>query len=77
MTANAPCWRYCHKGNWGERIYTAFKNRWLELGGTIADQRYYPNRPDYNPDVRALLNVNDSQQRYNLHAPNPAPRNRV
>lgn len=53
------------QGNWGERIYTAFKNRWLELGGTIADQRYYPNRPDYNPDVRALLNVNDSQQRYN------------
>lgn len=53
------------QGNWGERIYAAFEKRWLELGGKIIDRRYYPNRPDYNPDVRALLNINDSQQRYN------------
>ena len=52
------------QGNWGERIYRAFSERWLALGGDISEQRYYPNRQDYNPDVRALLNVDESQRRY-------------
>lgn len=51
-------------GNWGERVYQAFEQRWLELGGTINEHRFYPNRQDFNPDVRALLNVTDSQKRY-------------
>lgn len=53
-------------GNWGERVYQAFEQRWLELGGTINEHRFYPNRQDYNPDVRALLNVTDSQNRYKV-----------
>jgi len=52
------------KGNWGERIYAAFEQRWLELGGEIGEQRYYSNRQDYNPEIKALLNVDDSQKRY-------------
>ena len=52
------------RGNWGERIYAAFEQRWLELGGEIGGQRFYPNRQDYNPEIKALLNVDDSQARY-------------
>ena len=54
------------QGNWGERIYAAFEERWLALGGSISEQRYYPNRKDYNPDVRALLNVDESQRRFQI-----------
>ena len=52
------------QGNWGERIVAAFEERWLALGGSISEQHYYPNRQDYNPDVKALLNVDESQRRY-------------
>lgn len=49
---------------WGQRIYQAFENRWLELGGEIAEQRFYKQQKDYNPEIKALLNVDDSQKRY-------------
>jgi uncharacterized protein len=51
---------------WGERIYASFKEHWLALGGEISETRFYQNRNDYNPDVRALLNIDESQQRANL-----------
>ena len=54
------------EGNWGERIYAAFEERWLQLGGEIGEHRFYPNRQDYNPEIKALLNVDDSQSRYKL-----------
>lgn len=53
------------QGQWGERIYTAFEQRWLELGGHINEKHAYPKRQDYNPDVKALLNIDESQRRYN------------
>jgi outer membrane PBP1 activator LpoA protein len=49
---------------WGKRIYAAFEQRWLDLGGDIAEQRFYKQKKDYNPEIKALLNVDDSQQRY-------------
>lgn len=49
---------------WGKRIYAAFEQHWLELGGTVAGHQYYKQRKDYNPDIKALLNVDDSQKRY-------------
>jgi outer membrane PBP1 activator LpoA protein len=49
---------------WGKRIYAAFEQRWLDLGGDVAEQRFYKQKKDYNPEIRALLNVDDSQQRY-------------
>ncbi|MBL4798586.1 MAG: penicillin-binding protein activator [Oleispira sp.] len=49
---------------WGQRIYSAFEIRWLQLGGNIAEQRFYKPQKDYNPAVKALLNVDDSQKRY-------------
>lgn len=51
-------------GDWGERVYQAFEERWLELGGTVNQHRFYPNRKDFNPDIRGLLNVTDSRARY-------------
>lgn len=52
------------QGQWGERVYAAFEERWLALGGNISEKRSYPKRQDYNPDIRALLNVDGSQQRF-------------
>jgi outer membrane PBP1 activator LpoA protein len=49
---------------WGKRIYAAFEERWLDLGGDVAEQRFYKEKKDYNPEIKALLNVDDSQQRY-------------
>jgi outer membrane PBP1 activator LpoA protein len=49
---------------WGKRIYAAFEIRWLQLGGDIAEQRFYKQLKDYNPEIKALLNVDDSQNRY-------------
>lgn len=52
------------KSAWGKRIYQAFEPQWLELGGKIAEVRYFETSRDYNPDVKALLNVDGSQRRY-------------
>jgi outer membrane PBP1 activator LpoA protein len=50
--------------DWGKRIYAAFEQRWVDLGGDVAEQRFYKQKKDYNPEIKALLNVDDSQQRY-------------
>ncbi len=50
--------------DWGKRIYTAFEIRWIQLGGDVAEQRFYKQQKDYNPEIKALLNVDDSQRRY-------------
>lgn len=52
------------KGQWGQRIAHDFEQHWEKLGGVISGRRYYPRRKDYNPDIRALLNVDGSQRRY-------------
>ncbi|MAD46962.1 MAG: hypothetical protein CMH98_18365 [Oceanospirillaceae bacterium] len=52
------------RGGWGERIFEAFRERWTALGGEIGEARFYPNVSDYNPEIKALLNVDDSQARY-------------
>lgn len=52
------------QGAWGERIFAAFEQHWLALGGEISAQRFYTNRRDYNPDIRAVLNIEDSTRRY-------------
>lgn len=50
--------------DWGKRIYTAFEIHWIQLGGDVAEQRFYKQQKDYNPEIKALLNVDDSQKRY-------------
>lgn len=52
-------------GTWGERIYTAFKERWELMGGRIVElQRYDTGKRDYATPIRMLLNVDDSRRRY-------------
>ena len=51
---------------WGKRIYRAFEQSWLNLGGNVAEQRFYQQKKDYNPEIKALLNVDDSQKRYKV-----------
>ncbi len=52
------------QGRWGERVGRAFERHWKSLGGVISGRQYYPKRKDYNPDIRHLLNVDDSKRRY-------------
>jgi outer membrane PBP1 activator LpoA protein len=50
--------------DWGERLYASFRERWLELGGGIADhQRYDPQQRDYSDTLRALLDLDLSNAR--------------
>mgnify|MGYP000592645573 CR=1 FL=1 len=50
--------------SWGKRVYASFEAYWLSLGGHISEQLYYESKKDYNPDIKSLLNVNESQSRY-------------
>jgi outer membrane PBP1 activator LpoA protein len=53
------------EGEWGNRIFTAFSSRFLELGGEILEANYYQNSTnDFSRQISNLLNLNDSQQRY-------------
>jgi outer membrane PBP1 activator LpoA protein len=50
---------------WGERLHTAFKEHWQQLGGKLVEVQAYPlATPDYAKSIRALFNVDDSEQRY-------------
>ena len=53
------------EGNWGERVFTAFRDRWEQLGGVLAEhQRYNPKEHDFSLPIKALLNVDDSNARH-------------
>ena len=52
-------------GPWGERVSTAFKTRWEEIGGRVVEQEpYNAARNDYSNPIRMLLNIDDSRRRY-------------
>ena len=53
------------QGDWGARVYDAFREHWLALGGEIEETRFYPRSNDYNPEVREMLNIDDSASRHN------------
>ena len=53
------------RDEWSERVVSSFRERWLALGGTIAETMLYTNHNDYNPDMRALLQIDDSEVRAN------------
>ncbi|GJL67303.1 MAG: penicillin-binding protein activator [Nitrospirales bacterium] len=48
---------------WGERNLTAFRNRWLSLGGNIVDSASYTNQKDYSTLIKSLLDVDQSEER--------------
>jgi len=52
-------------GDWGDRIFDAFVDRWEQLGGTLAErQRYDAKENDFSKPIRALFNLDESQARY-------------
>ncbi len=51
-------------GEWGERIYAAFRERWQALGGEVAEYKPYDvQQRDFSDTVRALLKLEDSVDR--------------
>ncbi len=48
----------------GDRLASAFKTRWMELGGTIgSESRYQSSNNDFSIPIKNLLNINDSEFR--------------
>lgn len=51
-------------GEWGTRLYEAFRRRWEELGGKLAEhQEYDPGENDFTQPIQALLNLDESNDR--------------
>jgi hypothetical protein len=48
---------------WGQRNFSTFVDRWLYLGGDIADTKVFSSQKDYSTLVRSLLNVDASDER--------------
>jgi len=54
-------------GEWGERIYQAFIDRWRDLGGELAEaQRYQPGSNDFTGPIKNLFNLSESETRESL-----------
>ena len=52
------------QGEWGERIFDSFRNRWVGLGGKIVERQVYdPKKNDFSIPIRTLLNIDESYQR--------------
>ncbi|MCB1860175.1 MAG: penicillin-binding protein activator [Gammaproteobacteria bacterium] len=52
-------------GDWGDRIAAAFRARWEELGGVLAEQQSYDDEAhDFSKPIQALLNIDESYQRH-------------
>jgi hypothetical protein len=49
--------------DWGVRNYSAFRNRWVSLGGNIIDTAEYTQQRDYSDLIKSLLNVDQSEKR--------------
>ncbi|MBI3345174.1 MAG: penicillin-binding protein activator [Gammaproteobacteria bacterium] len=53
-------------GDWGDRIYNAFKNRLEQRGGIVVDQESYPpDAVDFSATVRRLLKYSDAGEKRN------------
>lgn len=51
--------------DWGKRVFSAFRDRWLQLGGKVVEQQTYDQqRNDFSNPIQRLLNIDESQNRY-------------
>lgn len=48
---------------WGERNFATFETTWQEMGGNLVDAAAFTNERDYSDLVKALLDVDESEQR--------------
>lgn len=52
------------RGGWGIRIYSAFQQRWEQLGGTLVEHQSYDTKQhDFGAPIQALLNIDESKAR--------------
>ncbi len=52
------------EGSWGERVYAAFADEWVTLGGSLLDhQSYNPEEADHSRVISAALNLDGSKAR--------------
>jgi outer membrane PBP1 activator LpoA protein len=53
------------ESDWGERVYTAFADEWLQLGGEILDtRRYDSSKADHGKIISGSLNLDSSKTRH-------------
>jgi outer membrane PBP1 activator LpoA protein len=53
------------KGEWGDRVAKAFSQRFEEIGGTVLEEaRYQFGSSDFSSPITRLLNLDESEQRY-------------
>jgi outer membrane PBP1 activator LpoA protein len=53
------------QGDWGDRLASAFENRWRELGGAIAGTGRYPgDGHDYSDTIKTVLHLDESANRH-------------
>ena len=54
------------ENNWGNRVATAFKEEWEELGGEIVSKNSYKSKKnDFSKPIKALLAIDKSHERKN------------
>lgn len=52
------------EGEWGLRVLEAFRGDWQALGGTVLEvQTYPPDNNDFSEQIRAMLDLDDSDRR--------------
>lgn len=52
------------EGDWGDRVFGAFKQQWDALGGSVLErQTYNPEASDFSSALRSLLNLDESTAR--------------
>ncbi len=50
-------------GDWGSKVETALRERWTDLGGTVASSSTYGNNDEYSSNVKSALSLDSSEQR--------------
>lgn len=48
---------------WGQRTFQTFEETWLDRGGNLVDTAAFANERDYSDLIKALLDVDESEQR--------------
>ncbi len=52
------------EGAFGDRLFVAFRERWMQLGGELVDSQIYSTKDnDLSPPIKKLLDIDLSEQR--------------
>ncbi len=52
------------QGDWGKRVFSSFRNRFVGLGGEVVEhQTYNTKKYDFSSTIKTLLNIDESNDR--------------